>query len=1096
MDNTIDQHAVKAYSHNWYQAMTLSERIPLLRHDLLEKIPSTSTNKRFESWQQSFVQREIPFTDRLEMDGLTETSLQQILAMTSQELAEVGSYAADWIERIMEAFSERASNTKFFESEAYIDRLEQFFSNRTSGQIQNVMGFVNLVTPLLALGRRRLIQRATAELTNYSSPPFDPTAIVEMSFVSLLTRLVEPTLLRTMVLELNVARLQGRLNGVSNEAGFESFVNLLRQPEFSLDLLYEYPVMARQVVQCIYQWVEVNLELMIRLAADWSSILSLFCPDQDPGPLVELKCDAGDRHRHGRSVHILVFASGFRLVYKPRSIQVDQKFQELLAWMNQHGDHPPFHLLKMLTREQYGWIEFVEHGPCTSDSELRNFYRRQGGYLALLYALGAVDFHLENLIASGEHPVLIDVESLFHPTVGGGKTRASDVDAMLGSKMEHSVIRVGLLPQRVWGNNATEGIDLSGLGGIAGQLSPHPVPTYEDVGKDVMRFTRKRVTMPGSSNRPTLSGQEVAVQDYVSDIRDGFIEIYQFLLRHREAMTTEGGVLQKFADVEVRIILRPTQTYHLLYYESFHPDLLRDALDRECLFDRLWFSAKPYPFLTRVIAAEREDLWQGDTPIFSTHPNSRDLWTSSGKKITDFFEETGMEMVLARFNHLSEDDLTQQLWFIEASLATLAMGVDHAHWRTYEAKITEQRASQKELLVAAEQIGQRLALLALDGKNGASWFGLTLMNERNWMLAPVGADLYNGLPGIVLFLAYLGKSTHNHTYTQLAQDGLKTLQTLIEQLSPRLQGIGAYDGWGGWIYTLTHLGILWQQPALLDQAEWAVQRLPDLIKLDQNFDIIGGSAGCIGALLTLYRVRPSAAILEVATYAGDHLLQQATRTKDGGLGWPSTASSKPLAGFSHGASGIAWALIELEAITHQPRFSQAAFEALHYERTLFSSKNNNWADLREIPDEQLGNLDLAYFMTAWCHGAPGIGLSRVAMLKYYDTPELRADLAAAIQNTLQHFGQNHSLCHGDLGNLDLIFQVSLEIDPQLRTKVYEIAHAILDSIAHNGWLCGVPSSVETPSLMTGLAGIGYELLRLASLESLPSFLILEPPQMI
>ena len=38
-----------------------------------------------------------------------------------------------------------------------------------------------------------------------------------------------------------------------------------------------------------------------------------------------------------------------------------------------------------------------------------------------------------------------------------------------------------------------------------------------------------------------------------------------------------------------------------------------------------------------------------------------------------------------------------------------------------------------------------------------------------------------------------------------------------------------------------------------------------------------------------------------------------------------------------------------------------------------------------------------------------------------------------------------------------------------------------------------PSGVETPGLMTGLAGIGYGLLRLAEPRRTPSVLALEPP---
>jgi lantibiotic modifying enzyme len=52
---------------------------------------------------------------------------------------------------------------------------------------------------------------------------------------------------------------------------------------------------------------------------------------------------------------------------------------------------------------------------------------------------------------------------------------------------------------------------------------------------------------------------------------------------------------------------------------------------------------------------------------------------------------------------------------------------------------------------------------------------------------------------------------------------------------------------------------------------------------------------------------------------------------------------------------------------------------------------------------------------------------------------------------------------------------------------------VLESIRKHGWLCGNRLHVESPGLMMGLAGIGYELLRLAEPWRVPSVLALEPP---
>ena len=55
------------------------------------------------------------------------------------------------------------------------------------------------------------------------------------------------------------------------------------------------------------------------------------------------------------------------------------------------------------------------------------------------------------------------------------------------------------------------------------------------------------------------------------------------------------------------------------------------------------------------------------------------------------------------------------------------------------------------------------------------------------------------------------------------------------------------------------------------------------------------------------------------------------------------------------------------------------------------------------------------------------------------------------------------------------------------------AARVAASLERHGPRCGLPLGVESPGLMTGLAGIGYGLLRLAAPEAVPSVLCLEPP---
>ena len=77
----------------------------------------------------------------------------------------------------------------------------------------------------------------------------------------------------------------------------------------------------------------------------------------------------------------------------------------------------------------------------------------------------ATDFHFENLIAAAEHPVLVDLEALFHPRLDE-RVEAKNADDAAFQALEYSVLRVGLLPQRIWTGPDSEGVDISGLGAL------------------------------------------------------------------------------------------------------------------------------------------------------------------------------------------------------------------------------------------------------------------------------------------------------------------------------------------------------------------------------------------------------------------------------------------------------------------------------------------------------------------------------------------------------------------------------------------------------------------------------------------------------
>jgi lantibiotic modifying enzyme len=668
-------------------------------------------------------------------------------------------------------------------------------------------------------------------------------------------------------------------------------------------------------------------------------------------------------------------------------------------------------------------------------------------------------------------------------------------DSHRGERLKSSVLRAGLLPQRLCAGEESEGVDFSGLGAVAGQLSSRPLPYWEGAGTDTLRRADKRLPMVDGLHRPRLQGADVDVSDYSAEILGGFEKIYRLLQDTRDELLRPDGLLARFGHDEVRVILRPTRIYARLLGESFHPDLLRDALERHRFFDWLWTEVKKRPELAPVIRAEQQALLEGDIPLFTTRPTSRDLWSRADERIVGVLDETGMALVERRLHQLSEEDLGRQQWIIGAALAAGTASVERAPQTALHVTGLTIPADAERLLAAACAIGDRLEALALrDGREVAWIASKTNLKQRQWSLVPAGPDLYEGLPGIAFFLAYLGVLSGEARYTELAQATLGTLRRQLERNPSSLTGIGAFTGWGGVLYTYAHLAALWQDRQWQAEIDTIIERLPDLIERDEVLDVIGGSAGCIGSLLHRSADGPSPRTLAVAVQCGDRLLARA-QTMTHGTAWTTAlAPERPLTGFSHGAAGIAWALLELAAWTGAPRFRTAALDAIVYERSLFCPAAGNWPDLRpDVP--AAANSAAALCATLWCHGAPGIGLARLQMLRHQDDEPTRAEVTTAFETTLATgFGYNHSLCHGDLGNLDFLAQAQETLpEPRWREAVGRLTSFILATIQSHGWRCGTPQQIESPGLMTGLAGVGYGLLRLAAPARVPSVLVLAPP---
>jgi class II lanthipeptide synthase len=201
-------------------------------------------------------------------------------------------------------------------------------------------------------------------------------------------------------------------------------------------------------------------------------------------------------------------------------------------------------------------------------------------------------------------------------------------------------------------------------------------------------------------------------------------------------------------------------------------------------------------------------------------------------------------------------------------------------------------------------------------------------------------------------------------------------------------------------------------------------------------------------------------------------------------------ASRNLTGFGHGAAGIGYALLELFHATGDAKYRGAAEAAFTYERHWYDPRQQNWPDLREEPGQPRSSRKAFPFAHAWCHGAPGIALSRLRAYEILKDNACKAEALVALETTrraveswLHSPNSNYSLCHGLAGNAEVLRYGSSVLGPAasgMCKAALAVAAKGIESFGRGDhpWPCGTPAG-ENPSLMLGLAGIGHFYLRLA-----------------
>lgn len=447
---------------------------------------------------------------------------------------------------------------------------------------------------------------------------------------------------------------------------YDGFVEYLFSGGFG-DLCLEHPMLARLLATDVRRWERRFREFCTRLRSDRAQLADRFDGEEPLGDVVDIDQLSNDASSSSPSLLRVEFEFGPTVAYKARSVAPGATFYRVLDRLDDHLPAPDFDPPTYLSRDGYGWMEWLEHEPCPDEAAVERYYRRAGALACVAYLLGLADCAVDNLVAASEQPLLVDAETVLHPHVAVER-KPTD------SAMQDTVLATGLFPAvDADGDSPRFPAEMAGLGVSSEEavLDGVTEPVVRGVNSDVMTVERRPVSLDRTKNVPTLDGADQPPQDYAEQLLDGFERAYEAVVSLRDdgQLFDDGGLLEPFETVETRFV-----------YRSWYADVFESLTSAEALHDGARFGvvmerlAVPFcdgrvsdPVPWSLYDAERTALKRLEKPRFTCSPDEVTL-RMDGRPVGATVDESGMERCRERLRAASPEDLNAQLTLLREAL--------------------------------------------------------------------------------------------------------------------------------------------------------------------------------------------------------------------------------------------------------------------------------------------------------------------------------------------------------------------------------------------------------------------------------------------
>lgn len=934
------------------------------------------------------------------------------------------------------------------------------------GNVETLL-FSNYYLPFLKVG--------TVHFQNKVETTIDRAIMV--GFTQALLQCLSMVSTGVLVFELHLEKMEGNLIGENPQEEYRYYNDkMLTDHGYIAKLFNIYPCLERLVYECIEYCTHNFVDYFIRLKKDYRVITKSLFGGKDCIKIDKLIVGGSDSHQRGARVIIAELSNGKKLVYKPHSLQMEKAYQQFVFSLSQHSGRP-LRKFEVIDCGTYGWEEFVEARECKTEEELKSYYYRFGEILFVSYLLNTTDMHVENVIACGEYPFIIDAETVLDNVRIVRSETAGDI---INEKIRRSVLYSGLLPAYRYVLKG-KGINMSAINGKEDETIPILSPVLKQQGTSEMHFEYEYPKTKKNNNLATLEGVFVKPSQFMREICAGFECLYRYCMTNKHKVC---AALTIFENINVRHIVQDTQRYSMLLHTSFNPDFMQNGRDRQLMLCTLLRDSEKIQGSEEIAKCEINDMLHMDIPYFYSNTSSTSLFGTDGQGIENYFKKSSLDMAIAKVGRLGLKDLGEQLRLIKISLTDINDAETIHNKPTITQYIEKKISFTKERAIRAVEIiyEQLIDTMVVDKRNGSvNWLGVTAVgNGENaaWSIRPLGTYLYDGLSGLALFFAAFGRVNN----TEQPKKILHAICTSLFKYTDELylgkrdfskECVGGFLGEASLLYTYTVLYKLSGNVELLHYAQKHFSVVAKLVNNDNDHDILFGNAGAILAIIALYKVDPKEELLDCAEKAAKILAQ--AQSPSGG--WKSGNESHFLAGFSHGAAGIIYSLAMLYSVRPKGYLQKAIHNGLEFENTLYDPAMNNWKDVRD-------DVPTGHWMWAWCHGPAGILLSRMQTITSaaaaHDRDIIHADMIKCARALESKVLDNNCLCHGNLGNTEILKSYACSTqDNTLYQKTMLMRSCVVESLIDGTADCGDTYlyGYRFPGFMTGLAGMGYSLLR-------------------